>query len=435
MLVNRRRLDSIHGGALRSVLILVENLPVPFDRRVWQEACALRDAGYLVSVICPTAAGYEGRCEVLDDIHIYRYRLPVEAAGAKGYALEYGVALAKTFALCCRVWWVRGLDVIQACNPPDLLFLIGAFFKLFGKKFVFDHHDLSPELFEAKFGGRGIFYRLLLALERLSFRTADVSIATNESYRHIAIHRGHMPPEKVFVVRSGPSLERMKAVPANEELKCGRAFLVGYVGVMGQQEGIDDLLQAVRCIVYDMGRKDIHFGLVGGGTSLAELKALAEQLGVSSYVTFTGRVPDSEMLAVLNTAELCVNPDKPTPMNDLSTMNKITEYMALGKPIVQYDLKEGRFSAQHASLYARCGDIRDFADKIVELLDNPRRREAMGRFGRQRVLGHLQWRHQVPQLLDAYAALWPRSAPVQHQDSDAETLPDDVPSLVERRRA
>jgi len=434
MLVNRRRLDSIQGGALRSVLILVENLPVPFDRRVWQEACALRDAGYLVSVICPTGPGYEGRFEVLDGVHIYRYRLPVEAAGAKGYAIEYGVALAKTFALCCRVWWTRGLDVIQACNPPDLLFLIGAFFKLFGKKFVFDHHDLSPELYEAKFGRRGFFHRVLRGLERWTFRTADVSIATNESYRQIAIRRGRMRPERVFIVRSGPSLERLRPAPPDESLKCGRRFLVGYVGVMGRQEGIDDLLQAVRCIVHDMGRQDIHFGLVGGGTSLAELRELAVQLGVDSHVTFTGRVPDDQMLAMLNTADVCVNPDKPGPMNDLSTMNKIMEYMALSKPIVQFDLKEGRFSAQHASLYARCGDAGDFADKIVQLLDDPRRREAMGRFGRQRVLGQLQWRHQIPQLLDAYAALWPAPVPVQH-GAEEEPLPQDVPSLVERRRA
>jgi len=438
MLVSRRHRDAIHGGTLRSVLILVENLPVPFDRRVWQEACALRDAGYLVSVICPTGPGYESRFEVVDDVHIHRYRLPVEAEGIKGYAIEYSVALTKTFALCLRVWWTRGLDVIQACNPPDLLFLIGAFFRLLGKKFVFDHHDLSPELYEAKFGKKGFFHRVLLALERWTFRTANVSIATNESYRQIAISRGRMRPEQVFIVRSGPSLERLRIVPPDANLRRGRRFLVGYVGVMGRQEGIDDLLRAVRCIVHDMGRRDIHFGLVGGGTSLAELQALAVELDVAAYVTFTGRVPDAEMLAMLNTADVCVNPDKPGPMNDLSTMNKIMEYMALGKPIVQFDLKEGRFSAQHASLYAKCGDVRDFADKIVQLLDDPSRREMMGRFGRQRVLAQLQWRTQVPQLLEAYAALWPEPAPVQHHDADAEdaqAIGHEVSSLAERRRA
>jgi glycosyltransferase involved in cell wall biosynthesis len=242
-------------------------------------------------------------------------------------------------------------------------------------------------------------------------------------------------PERVFIVRSGPSLERLRILPPDDALKCGRRFLVGYVGVMGRQEGIDDLLHAVRHIVHDLGRRDIHFGLVGGGTSLAELRALAVQLDVDSYVTFTGRAPDADMLAMLNTADVCVNPDKPGPMNDLSTMNKIMEYMALGKPIVQFDLKEGRFSAQHASLYARCGDVRDFAEKIVQLLDDPARREMMGRFGRQRVLAQLQWRTQVPQLLDAYAALWPEPVTVQHDAADTEPLPHDVPSLVERRRA
>lgn len=337
----------------RGVLILVENLPAPFDRRVWQEACALRDAGYVVSIICPTGKGCEKKFEAIDGIHIYRYNLWVEASGAAGYALEYGCALAWTFALAWRVWLTRGFDVVHACNPPDLFFLIGGFYKLFGKKFVFDHHDLNPELYEAKFGRRDFFHRLLLKLERWTFRTADVAIATNESYRRVAIERGRMPPERVFVVRSGPSLERVKIRPPDVSYKYGRRYLVGYVGVMGRQEGIDYLLRAVRRIVHDRGRGDIHFGLVGGGTSLGEMRALARKLDVEDFVTFTGRVPDAEMLALLNTADVCVNPDVANEMNDKSTMNKIMEYMALGKPIVQFDLAEGRFSAQQASLYAK----------------------------------------------------------------------------------
>ena len=392
----------------RRVLMLVENLPVPFDRRVWQEAGTLRDAGYQVSVICPVGPGCEGRYQLLDGIHIYRYRLPAEAASAFGYLREYSVALACTFALSWRIWWERGFDVIHACNPPDLLFLIGGFFKLFGSKFVFDHHDLSPELFEAKYDRRGFLYRMLLRLERWTFRLADVSIATNESYRRIAIERGGMPPGRVFVVRSGPSLERMRIVAPEERWKQGRRFLVGYVGVMGRQEGLDDLLRAVQYIVQQLGRTDIQFALVGGGTSLSELKALAAQLEVAEYVTFTGRVPDETMLAVLNTSDVCVNPDKPTPMNDLSTMNKIMEYMALGKPIVQFDLREGRYSAQEASLYAACGDLPDFARKITQLLDDPALRAEMGESGRRRVLSQLQWKHQIPTLLGAYAALWPK---------------------------
>src|SRR4029077_8585587 len=262
-----RALDRARGplALMKRVLILVENLPSPFDRRVWQEATALRDAGYTVSIICPPGRGCEARYEAIEDIHIWRYNLPAEGAGALGYLLEYSAALFWTFVLSLCVLAGRGFDVIHACNPPDLFFLIGGFYKLFGKKFLFDHHDANPELYEAKFGRRGAFYKLLCLFEKLTFRTADVSIATNESYRRSALTRGGMDPDRVFVVRSGPSLERMKIVPP---AKKQRKFLVGYVGVMGKQEGIDLLLQAVAVIVRQ--RQDVHFSLVGGGTSLEE---------------------------------------------------------------------------------------------------------------------------------------------------------------------
>jgi glycosyltransferase involved in cell wall biosynthesis len=394
----------------KRVLILVENLPSPFDRRVWQEASALRDAGYAVSIICPTGKGFESRFEEIDGIAIYRYDLPMEAEGALGYAIEYSAALFHTFLLSWRVLLTRGFDVIHACNPPDLFFLIGGFFKLLGKKFVFDHHDINPELYEAKFGRRDFFWKLMVWLERLTFQVADVSIATNESYRKIAIARGGMDPDRVFVVRSGPSLERLRVLPPDASLKKGRKHLVGYVGVMGRQEGIDLLLAAARSIVHDHGRTDVHFGLVGGGTSLDEMKALARELAIEDYVTFTGRVPDAELLAMLNTADVCVNPDIANEMNDKSTMNKIMEYMALGKPIVQFDLTEGRFSAQEASLYARRNDPADMAMKILELVDDPERRAAMGAYGRKRVENELEWRYEIPKLRSAYRALWPSPA-------------------------
>jgi glycosyltransferase involved in cell wall biosynthesis len=378
---------------------------------VWQEAVALRDAGYAVSIICPTGRGFESKFEVLDDIHIWRYDLPMEGAGAMGYLVEYATALFWTFALSLRVLLGRGFDVVHACNPPDLFFLIGGFYKLLGKKFLFDHHDANPELYVAKFGRKDLFYRLMLLLERWTFRTADVSLATNHSYRRIAIERGGMAPERVFVVRSGPSLERLRLMTPVPALKRGRKHLVGYVGVMGRQEGIDYLLHAVSYIVHGLGRRDIQFGLVGGGTSLDEMKAMAAELRVANYVTFTGRVPDTELLAMLNTAEVCVNPDVANEMNDISTMNKIMEYMALGKPIVQFDLAEGRFSAQGASLYAQRNDPLDMGAKIVELLDDPVRRRAMGELGRRRVIEELEWRHEVPKLLAAYDALGLRSAP------------------------
>ena len=386
--------------------MLVENLPSPFDRRVWQEALALRDAGYAVSIICPTGRGYEKRYEVIEGVHIWRYSLPTEGAGALGYAAEYSVALVKAFYLSLKVALVRGFDVVHACNPPDLFFLIGGFFKLFGKKFLFDHHDANPELYEAKFGRRDLFWKLMCWLERMTFRTADVSLATNESYRRIAVERGGMPPERVYVVRSGPSLERMRITAPDEKLKKGKRYLIGYVGVMGRQEGIDLLLRAARTLVFDLGRKDVHFGMVGGGTSLDEMQKLARELALSEYVTFTGRVPDVQMLAMLNTADICVNPDVANPMNDISTMNKVMEYMALGKPMVQFDLTEGRYSAQEASLYARRNDPADFAAKIAELIDDPQKRARMGAFGRRRVQEALEWRYEVPKLLAAYATLF-----------------------------
>jgi glycosyltransferase involved in cell wall biosynthesis len=397
------------AGNRRKVLIIVENLPVPFDRRVWQEATTLERAGYGVSVICPTGKGYETRRETLQGINIYRYRLPLEAKGFAGYVIEYGWAIIVQFYLAWKVLFQNGFDVIHACNPPDNIFLIGAFFKLFGKKFLFDHHDINPELFEAKFGKRGALYRALLFMERLTFMTANVSIATNESYRDIAISRGRMDAEKVFIVRSGPDLDRVRPMPANPALRNGRKYLVGYVGVMGEQEGIDYLLRAVRIIVHERNRDDIHFGLVGGGTELPQMKQYAEELGVADYVTFTGRVPDEPMLEMLSTADVCVNPDVANAMNDKSTMNKIMEYMALGKPVVQFDLLEGRRSALEASVYAKKNDETDFANKILELIDDEARRKSMGDFGRRRVEEELQWSFEAPKLLEAYETLFSES--------------------------
>jgi glycosyltransferase involved in cell wall biosynthesis len=391
------------------ILIIVENLPSPFDRRVWQEATTLKQAGYEVSIICPTGKGYEKKYEVIDGIYIYRHNLPLEAEGALGYALEYITALFWQFVLAWRVLLTRGFDAIHACNPPDNIFLIGGFFKLFGKKFLFDHHDINPELYEAKFGRRDFFYKVMLAWERWTFKIADVSIATNESYKRIAIERGGMPSDRVFVVRSGPKLDRLKIIPPVVSLKKGRKFLVGYVGVMGKQEGIDYLLRAVCHLVHDMKRTDVHFGLVGGGTSLEEMKAYARKLGIADYVTFTDRVPDQEMLEMLNTADVCVNPDVANEMNDKSTMNKIMEYMALAKPIVQFDLTEGRFSAQQASLYAKKNDVVDMAEKIACLLDDAALREQLGQFGRNRVIRELEWEHEAPKLLEAYKVLFASS--------------------------
>jgi len=401
------------ASAGRRILIIVQNLPVPFDRRVWQEARALSAHGYRVAVICPVGRGYTARYQCLEGIHIYRHPLPLEARGALGYALEYGCSLFWELLLSLKVLRRHGFDAIHACNPPDHIFLIGALYKAIARKrFLFDHHDINPELYEAKFGRRGPLYWLVRLSERLTFLTADVSIATNESYRRIALERGRMPAEKVFVVRSGPSLERLKVLPPVPRLKRGRRFLVGYVGVMGAQEGIPYLIAAARHIVRELGREDVHFLLVGGGPALQEMRRLTTRQGLDAHVEFLGRVPDEKLLEVLNTADVCVNCDEVNPMNDKSTMNKIMEYMALGKPIVQFELTEGRFSAREASLYAKANDARDFADKILTLLDDPERRERMGRFGRHRIERQLAWDYEAPKLLAAYEALFaPLPAP------------------------
>ncbi len=398
----------------RRVLIIVENLPVPFDRRVWSEATTLVKAGYAVSVICPKGKGATSSYEVIDGVHIYRHPLPLEAEGALGYALEYGAALFWEFLLSLKVARQRGFDVVHACNPPDTIFLIGGCYRLFGKKFLFDHHDINPELYEAKFNRRDFGWKLMVWLERLSFRTANISIATNESYRDIAITRGGMAPDKVHIVRSGPNLDRVREVAPDPKWRNGRRFVVGYVGVIGKQEGLDLLLDSVEHLVKVRNRDDIQFVICGGGSELEAIKAETVARSLGDYVTYTGRCSDETLFSALSTADICVNPDRPTAMNDKSTMNKIMEYMALGKPIVQYDLREGRLSARDSSLYAKCTEPADFGDKIVELLDDPERRAAMGAIGRERVRTELAWSHEAPKLLAAYGSLF---APEIHDAS------------------
>lgn len=394
----------IEGEPLKGkhVLIVVENLPLPFDRRVWQEARTLKAAGAHVSIICPTGKEYEKRHEVIEGIDIYRHPLPLEAKGAMGFLLEYGAALFWETVLAWRIFFNRRFDVIQGCNPPDLIFLVALPFKLLGVKYIFDHHDINPELYEAKFGHRGFFWQLMKLFEKLTFKVANVSIATNESYKRIAVERGGMDAECVHVVRSGPDLSRLKLVAPVESWKNGREHMVGYVGVMGEQEGIDLLIDAVEHLVREVGREDIQFVLVGGGPALDELKALTAQKGLADFITFTGRAPDQELFEVLSTMALGVNPDRVNAMNDKSTMNKIMEYMSLEKPMVQFDVTEGKFSAQEASLYARPNDPIDMAEKIAGLVDDPDRRVAMGAYGRRRVVEELNWQHQIDPLLAAY---------------------------------
>ena len=386
----------------RKVLIVVENLPVPFDRRVWKEACSLRENGYDVTVLCPRCKDYDRRHEVIERIHIYRHPMPEEGNSHIGYFWEYSCALFWEFWYS---WWIflrRGFHVIQGCNPPDLIFLVALPFKLLGVRYIFDHHDASPELYCSKYGGRGLLYKAQVWFEKLTYRFSDVVMATNSSYRNLAITRGEVDPEDAFVVRNGPDLRTFKSVPPNPALKYGKPYLVGYVGTMSVQEGLEILLDAALHIK-NLGRRDIHFTCIGGGPGLARLQKMAQAKNLERVVNFTGRIPDDEMVEILSTADVCVNPDKPCEMNNISTMIKIMEYMALAKPIVQFDLKEGRFTAMDASLYAdnqNC--VADFATKILWLLENPDERRRMGEFGRKRVEEALDWQHSVKNLLAAY---------------------------------
>lgn len=386
----------------RKVLIIVENLPVPFDSRVWKEARSLQENGYEVTVLCPKGKGFERGYECLDQVHIYRHPAVAEGNSPLGYILEFSFALLWEI---CYSWWIffrRGFHVIQGCNPPDDIFLVALPFKLFGVRYIFDHHDANPELYLSKYEKRGTLYKAQVILERLTYRVSDVVMATNESYRGLAMSRGGLASEDVYVVRNGPDLDTFVAVPPKPEWKFGKAFMVGYVGTMSIQEGLDILLD-IADEIRSRGRTDVHFVCVGGGPGLAGLRRLAEERDLEQLVTFTGRVPDKELLEILSTADVCVNPDRPCEMNNISTMIKIMEYMALGKPIVQFDLKEGRFSAGDASLYADNERMmQDFADKILWLLEHPEERGRMGMAGRKRVVDELAWQFSIQNLLAAY---------------------------------
>ncbi|WP_294130193.1 glycosyltransferase family 4 protein [uncultured Clostridium sp.] len=390
----------------RGILIIVENLPVPFDTRVWQEATTLVQNGYTVSVICPKGKGYDKEFEILQGVNIYRHDLPTEGNGLVGYVREYGTALKEQIRLAKKVYKEVGFNVIQGCNPPDNIYMVANRFKKYGVKYVFDHHDICPELFEAKFKKKGLLYQSQIFLEGKTYKNCDIAFVTNESYKKIAIERGKMNPKNVFVLRSGPKLERLKIQKPKNEIKRGKRYMVGYLGVIGQQEGIEYLLEAAKYIKESKGRNDIFYGIVGGGPHLESLKQKCKEMKIDDIFEFTGRVSDQVMLDYLNTADVCVNPDEYNEMNDKSTMNKILEYMALGKPIVQFDLTEGKYSAQKASLYAKPNDSKDLAEKIIFLLDNEEKRVEMGQYGMKRIKNELSWEHTSKELLRGYDTLF-----------------------------
>ena len=385
------------------ILIIVENLTVPLDRRVWQEARTLKEAGYTVSVVCPKGGKYTAPYEVLEGIHIFRHPLPYEADGALGYAVEYSWALAWEFALSVKAYWKVGFDAVQACNPPDLLFLIGGFWKyLFGKRFVFDHHDINPELFEAKFNKQGRFHKLLLWLEKLTFKTADVSIATNETFKDIAIKRGGMSADRVFIVRSVPDLTRFKRVAPNMDLKNGRKHLIGYVGIMGAQDGVDLLVDAMDNLVNTNGRQDVQCAIVGSGTELPRLEAMVAAKGLNDFVTFTGFLSGEPLLRAFSTFDIGAIPDPKNTYNDKISMNKVFEYMTLGIPFVSFDLIECRKASGEAALYAGNNDPTELASQMARLLDDVDLRGALGDEGLSRSRALLKWDAERARLLTAY---------------------------------
>lgn len=397
------------ASAARRVLIVVENLPVPLDRRVWLEATTLAAAGYEVSVICPTGRGWDLHREVIEGIHIYRYPEPPEAhSGAAAYAKEYLHSLYHWFRLAREVRRERGFDVIHGCNPPDLIFLLALWYRPRGVRYLFDHHDVCPELFEAKFGKRGLLYRVMRIWERMTFACATVSIATNESFREIAIRRGGMAAEDVFVVRSAPKIEKFEIRPADPAMRKGAGTVMGYVGVIGQQEGMDLLVAAADHLIRKLGYADVHFLIVGFGPELPNVEADVARRGLGAHFTFTGPLYGEDLLRALNSCDIGVSPDPKNAMNDISTMNKVMEYMTLEKPVVQFDLKEGRASAGEASLYARANEPEDFAAKIAALIGDPEARARMGRIGRARVMERLSWAHSAPRLLAAYDRIFAR---------------------------
>jgi glycosyltransferase involved in cell wall biosynthesis len=393
----------------RRVLYVLQGLPVPFDRRAWLHATALAANGYAVSFICPKGRGYDSSREEREGVDIYRYWRPVEGEGKLAFIAESLWCFFATFGLSLRVaLFGRGFDILHVCNPPEIYWPIAWFWRAFGKAFIWDHRDLSPELAAAKFGaGAGLMMRVLLLLERLSFGAAQIVVATNESYKQIAIERGGKRAEDVFIVRSAPSLAKFRRYEPDPSFKKGKAHLVVYLGEMGPQDGVDDLVRAVKAL-RERGRDDFHCVLIGGGTHQPAVAACAAALGVAELCTFTGIVSDEVLCRILSSADVGIDPLPKNGWSDKSTMNKVLEYMFFGLPIVVGDLAEARVSADAAALYVEPGNPAAMAGGIAALLDDPQLRSEMGSFGQQRLGNALAFEYSVPNLLAAYEAAWRR---------------------------
>jgi len=385
-----------------AVLILVENLPVPLDRRVWQESCALRDAGYEVVVICPKMRGYTQAEEKLEGIQIYRHWISEEAGGFVGFFREYVSALSGEWRLAWKAWRRHRFKIIHLCNPPDLLFLVALPFKLFGVRVIYDVHDVWPEMFEAKFGKRGLFYWGVRLAERLTYATADVVLATNQSVRQVAMERGKKSGDKVFVVRTAPKIASAEEAKPDPSLRKGRQYLVGYVGVMGDADGVNYLLDAADHLINRLGRRDVQFLVMGTGPEYERLLKQRTRLALEEYVDLPGRVSNEFLFTALRTIDLGVSCDPINSYNQHCTMNKVLEYMAFGKAQVMFELTEGRESAGEAASYVSENSAVKLGDAILTLLEDPSARARMGKIGAERVHGLLTWERSVEQLLRAY---------------------------------
>jgi glycosyltransferase involved in cell wall biosynthesis len=391
-----------------SVLFLVENLPLPFDRRVWLEATTLRDQGFTVAGISPAGKGYPPGYECHEGVHLYRYRLPATSHRFWSYVREYAVAMLASTWFAWRAFRRHRFRVIHGCNPPDLFFLIAWQFRLFGVRYVFDQHDLAPETYRVQFGRRRrVVYAVLRVLEWVTYRSSALVIATNESVRRIALERGGLDPGRVVVVRTGPDMARLHRVEPRPELRRGRRYLVCYLGVMGKQDGVDYALRAARLVLDPSAAPDTHFAFLGDGDHAGALKALTRELGIGDHVEFTGRIPDPDMRAYLSTADVCVSPDPANGLNEFHTMNKTLEYMAMGCAQVAFDLKETRTSAGEAALYAPANDEAAFARLIVQLLLSGELRAQLGAAGIRRIRFSLSWDHTRQALIQAYRDLFP----------------------------
>jgi len=402
---NRPRSDA---STAPRILMLVENQGYPDDIRVRQEATTLSDAGYQVSVICQRVDG-QPFTEIVNDVYVYRYPAPVAADSFRGYLLEYGYSLVASFVLSLYVALRHGINVIHAHNPPDLYVFIGLFYKLFGVKFIFDHHDLAPENYFARFpdGGNQTVYRVLVWLEALSCKVADHVIATNESYKAIQVERAQIPAERVTVVRNGPNLARLHIVEPDQTLQSRAATLIGYIGTMGPQDGLDYLLRIAHHLIHDLGRTDFYFIVIGTGSEWERLQVMRDELGLEEYVWFTGKVSDEELCRYLSSVDICVSVDPHNDFTDHCTMIKMMEYMTFAKPIVAFDLKEHRVTAERAAIYVSNNDELEFARVLTMLMDDPKTREKMGAFGRKRVETEINWENSARELLDAYEKVLP----------------------------